>query len=329
MNVNVLPAFSSQWQPLVDRAATTLRALALDENAKHQFCTDPKLRPYMHRVAKRYVAGQTVEQALERVASIAARGHAASAEYMGESCHDEAFAIAETEVFLKLIDGIAARGLNCSISFDLSHLGMLVDHELGYLNARRVASAAASIGQEVMISMEGSDRADAIYTLYERLHREAGLDNVGITVPAKRHRTKGDLLQMMRLPGRIRLVKGAYLEAPGEALERNSTELAQAYRLYAQQLLESGRRCSIATHDATIQADLCAYINDRDIAPGPFEFESLIGLGGEQLDALQKQGHSTREYAVFGEEYFLYVLNRIGEEPVRLYQAVIDVMSPD
>lgn len=329
MSLNIPPAFPPQWQALVDQAATTLRALALDENAKHAFCTDPKLRPYMHRVAKRYVAGQTVEQALERVISITARGHAASAEYMGESCHDEAFAMAETEVFLTLVDGIGARGLNCSISFDLSHLGMLIDPELGYRNARKVASAAAAIGQEVMISMEGGDRADAIYMLYERLHREAGLSNVGITVPAKRHRTKDDLLQVMRLPGRIRLVKGAYLELPGHALERNSTELAQTYRRYAQLLLDSGKRCSIATHDASIQADLCGYIDDRDIAPGPYEFESLIGLGGKQIDALQKQGRSTREYAVFGEEYFLYVLNRIAEEPVRLYQAVIDVMAAD
>ena len=330
MSLIVPPAFPPQWQTLVDQAATGLRTLALDEAAKHAFCNNPALRPYMHRVAQRYVAGQTVEQALQRVASINARGHAASAEYMGESCRDEAFAMAETDVFLSLVDGVAAHGLNCSISFDLSHLGMLIDTELGYRNARRVASAAAAIGQEVMISMEGSDRADAIYAIYGRLHREAGLDNVGITVPAKRHRTKIDLPQLMQLPGRIRLVKGAYLEAPGVALERNSAELAQAYRAYARQLLQSGRRCAIATHDRSIQADLCTYIDGlgSGAGAGAYEFESLIGLGGEQLDVLQTQGHRTREYAVFGEEHFLYVLNRIAEEPVRLYQAVIDVMTP-
>ena len=74
------PAFPAQWQPLVDQAASALRALALDETAKEKFCSDPLLQPLMHKVSQRYVAGQTVAQALARVETIIARGHAASAE---------------------------------------------------------------------------------------------------------------------------------------------------------------------------------------------------------------------------------------------------------
>lgn len=321
------PAFPAEWQALVDQAAGALRALALDETAKEKFCNDPLLRPYMHKVSQRYVAGQTVEEALQRVGQIIARGHAASAEYMGESVRDEAFAMAETEVFMQLVQAIGQRNLNCSISFDLSHLGSLVDSELGYRNARRIALAAAEINREVMISMEGIDRADDIYAIYTRLHKEDDLRNVGITVPAKRHRTAQDLPALMKLPGRIRLVKGAFLEPEGVAYSRNSPELAAAYRRYAQELLLSGHKCSIATHDRSIQANLVDLIVQERIDPRWFEFESLIGLGTEQIDALQARGFPTREYAVFGEEHFLYVLNRIAEEPVRLYQAVIDVMA--
>lgn len=320
--------FPPHSQMLVDQAATALRTLALDEDAKQAFCNNAVLRPYMHRVARRYVAGQSVDEALQRVASTIARGHAASAEYMGESCRIESLAMSETEIFLELIRGIAAHQLNCSISLDLSHLGMLIDNELGYRNACRVARAAADIGQEVMISMEGSDRADAIYSIYTRLHREAGLENVGITVPAKRYRTEADLPRLIQIPGRIRLVKGAYMEAPGVAMERNSDELAMAYRSYAQQLISSGRLCSIATHDRSIQNDLSAFVKHSGISHDRYEFESLIGLGEDQLDALHSLGFRTREYTVFGEEHFLYVLNRIAEEPVRIYQAVLDVMSP-
>nr|WP_315258769.1 proline dehydrogenase family protein [uncultured Duganella sp.] len=321
------PHFPAEWQGLAERAASTLRALALDETAKEKFCNDPLLRPYMHKVSQRYVAGQTVEEALARVGQIIARGHAASAEYMGESVRDEAFAMAETEVFMELVRGIGARNLNCSISFDLSHLGSLVDSELGYRNARRIAQAAAEINREVMISMEGIDRADDIYAIYTRLHREDDLRNVGITVPAKRLRTAQDLPLLMKLPGRIRLVKGAYLEPDGMAYDRNSPELADAYRRYAQELLLSGHKCSIATHDRSIQADISALIVKERIDPRWFEFESLIGLGAEQIGGLQARGFPTREYAVFGQEHFLYVLNRIAEEPVRVYQAIIDVMA--
>lgn len=319
------PTFPSEWQPLVDQAAITLRALALDETAKEKFCNDPLLRPYMHKVSQRYVAGQTVAEALQRVEQIIARGHAASAEYMGESVRDEAFAMAETEVFMELVRGIGQRNLNCSISFDLSHLGALVDTELGYHNARRIAQAAAEINREVMISIEGADRVDDIYAIYTRLHQQDDLRNVGITVPAKRLRTEQDLPALMKLPGRIRLVKGAYLDPEGVSHSRNSPELAAAYRGYARELLLSGHKCSIATHDRSIQAELSALVLEQRLDPRWYEFESLIGLGGEQLDALQTRGFPTREYAVFGSEHFLYVLNRIAEEPIRVYQAIVDL----
>lgn len=323
-----VPNFPAEWQPLVDQAATALRALALDEAAKEKFCSDPLLKPYMHKVSQRYVAGRTVAEALQRVERIIAQGHAASVEYMGESVRDEAFAMAETEVFMQLTKAIGERNLNCSISFDLSHVGSVVDLELGYRNARRIALAAAEINREVMISMEGADRADDIYAIYARLHKEDGLHNVGITVPAKRHRTARDLPALMKIPGRIRLVKGAFLEPEQVSHHRNSPELAQAYRRYAQELLLSGHKTSIATHDRGIQADLAALILKERIDPRWYEFESLIGLGAEQLAGLKARGFPTREYAVFGEEHFLYVLNRIAEEPVRVYQAVVDVMTP-
>jgi proline dehydrogenase len=200
------PAFPPQWQPLVDHAANRLRELALNEEAKTRFCTDPQLQPFMYRISRRYVAGQSIRDALQRVVAINRRGHAASADYMGESCRDEAKANTETEVFLALIDAVRGNNLNCSISLDLSHIGSVVDPELGYRNAKQIASAAASASLEVMISMEGSDRTDNIYATYGRLHTDAGLANVGITVPAKLHRSASDLTKLMTYPGRIRLI---------------------------------------------------------------------------------------------------------------------------
>lgn len=321
------PAFPLNWQALMDRAANSLRALALNEAAKERFCHDPELQPYLRQVARRYVAGQTITDVVQRLRAIAARGHAASAEYMGESCRDDAKAEAETLHFLDLIDATEREHLKCSISLDLSHIGSVIDPELGYHNARRIAAAANLAGREVMISMEGADRADNIYATYQRLHAEAGLDNVGITLPAKLHRSADDLPRLMAYPGRIRLVKGAFLESPQIAWDRHSGELATTYRKFAMTLLTSERKCSIATHDRQIQEDLADFVVRHKLPRHHFEFESLIGLGTEQLDTLQQRGFQTREYAVYGQEYFLYVLNRIAEEPVRLFQAVVDLME--
>jgi proline dehydrogenase len=311
-----------QTTNLMAQAADCLRALALNEQAKERFCRDPLLRPYMRRVAGRYVAGQTVADVVRHLHGVAARGHAGSAEYVGESCRDEATANSETAVFLDLVAALAHEGLQCSVSLDLSHIGSLVDPELGYRNGRRIATAAAGAGREVMISMEGADRAANIYATYQRLHAEAGLHNVGITVPAKLHRSAQDLPRLMEYPGRIRLVKGAFLESPAIAWDRHSPELAAAYRRYARTLLGAGHACSLATHDAQLQEELAGSIVQNA------EFETLHGLGAEGLDALRRRGFQTREYAIFGEEYFLYVLNRIAEEPARLFQAVVDLIGP-
>lgn len=327
MTDNTTPHFPPQWQPLVDRAASALRELAVNEDAKARFLDDPLLRPYMERVSLRYVAGSTVSDVIVRAAMINQNGHRASAEYMGESVRDEAFANEETSVFLQLVQAIGEQRLDCSISFDLSHVGSLVDPELGYQNARRIARAASEIGQEVMISMEASDRTSGIYEIYSRLHEKDGLSNVGITVPAKLHRTANDLPALLRHPGRIRLVKGAMFEPVEIAYPRSSPELASAYRRYAALLLRSGHKCSIATHDRAIQEELTAMIRAEGIAAGPYEFESLIGLGEQNIADLRDAGFATREYAVFGKEYFLYVLNRISEEPVRVYQAITDALG--
>lgn len=316
-----------QTTNIIEQAANSLRALALNEEAKERFCHDPQLQPYLQRAAARYVAGHTVADVVRRLHAIAARGHRGSAEYVGESCRDEGRAEAETAVFLDLADALAHENLQCSISLDLSHIGAVIDPELGYRNARRIAAAARKSGREVMISMEGADRADNIYATYQRLHSEAGLSNVGITLPVKLHRSALDLPRLMECPGRIRLVKGAFLESPEIAWDRYSPELAASYRQFAQTLLAGGHSCSLATHDRQLQADLAALVVQHDPARQHVEFESLMGLGTEQIDALQQRGFQTREYAIFGQEYFLYVLNRIAEEPSRLFQAVVDVIG--
>jgi proline dehydrogenase len=115
---------------LVDAAAQELRKLALNEDAKARLCSDPLVRPFMDRIARRYVAGRSIDDVLQRVLEINRRGHAATADYMGESCRDESKANAVTEVFLALVDALMSRNLDCSISLDLSHIGSLVDPEL-------------------------------------------------------------------------------------------------------------------------------------------------------------------------------------------------------
>jgi len=341
-------------------AADALRRVARDERVKAYIENDPVLFPILLRAARRYIGGTTRAECLDTVAALNAAGHAATVDYMGESTRDPDLAERETAEFVRLAADIGRRGLDSSLSLDLSHIGLAVDPRLALANARRIAAAAREIGTEMIISMEGAERIEAILEVYRALCAE--FDNVGVTLQARLRRTEEDLPAMLALPGKVRLVKGAYEEAPDIAYPRESAELAACYRDYARRMLTSGRPVSIGTHDASIHddAELAAcyrdyarrmltsgrpvsigthdasihddvdrFVTERDLRGSPFEFEALVGLGDAQIDRLRRQGYQTRVYVVYGREWYLYVCHRLAEEPTRLYRALADLVGID
>jgi proline dehydrogenase len=302
-----------------DVAADVLRAWALDEDLKQTVMSSPLLAPVARRVARQYSAGETVEDALAAARRSMARGHLVSLEYAGESVRDAELARAETAVFLELISALRAAQVASTISFDLSHIGSLVDPALALQNARSMAEALTPLRTALMISAEGSERTDLVLDLYDTLSKE-GLP-VGITVQARLHRTEADLDRVLERPGVVRLVKGAFLEPTETAYPRGSAELHAAYLALADRILKAGHPVSLATHDARLVEDLITHHPDLVDQPH-VEFEMLLGLGTATLDRLHQDGFITREYSIFGDQWWLYVLNRIAEEPDRVFDAI-------
>ena len=310
-------------------AAAALRRLAANEDVKAAIAGTPQLFEVLGKAARRYVAGETSSDALTRVRAANARGHAATVDFMGESARDPATVEAATSEFERLALELRRADVRCSVSFDLSHLGSVLDRALGGTCARRLALAtmgraagtAAEKGCELMISAEGHDRTQQTLDEHELLCRE--FDHVGVTVQARLHRTTADVERLLERPGRIRLVKGAFDFPSDLGLSRDDPLLASRFDALATRLLESGHPCSIATHDPELIAAA-----EAAIRPGSdYTFEMLDGIGREALDALHARGHPTQEYVVYGNEWFLYVCNRIAEHPPRLYQALIDVLT--
>ena len=303
------------------QAADVLRRLALDETLKARTMADATSAALARRVADRYVAGETIDDAFDRLPAIFARGHKGSIEYTGESVRDSELANSETDVFVELSERIGTTGVDSTVSFDLSHIGLVVDPELCYRNVVRLAEATERAGTELMISAEGSDRTDLVLDMHARLAER--FTHVGITVQARLHRTAEDITTLLGRPGRIRVVKGAFLEPDSIAYPRGSAELRNAYLKYVSQIVDARHPIAIATHDRDIIEALCTE-HDSALKADHVEFEMLLGLGTEQLDALSAAGFTTREYVLFGTEWWLYVLNRIAEEPERVYTALID-----
>ena len=302
-------------------AADVLRAWALDEDLKSRAMSDPVIAAVARRIADRFVAGETVDDALGAARSIAERGHAVSLESTGESVRDAERAERETEVFLALIARLRDAGVPATISFDLSHIGLLLGPGTVHRNGMRLAEAVAGWDTWLMVSAEASDRTDLVLEATERLAADGA--PVGLTVQARLHRTDGDLERALALPGPVRLVKGAFLESTDVALAREGAELPSRYLELAAALVRSGHRVNLATHDAPL-VDAVLRDHPDAVRSGQVEFEMLRGLGTELLDRLHDQGHRTREYAIFGTEWWLYVLNRIAEQPDRVFDAILD-----
>ena len=306
-------------------AADALRQWALDEELKERVMSSPPLAALASKIARRYTAGESIDDALAATRRSAVRGHRASVEYVGESVRDADIAVAETDIIVELSHRLSETGVPTTVSLDLSHIGSVVDPQLGLDNARRILDALAPHGATMMISAEGSDRTDTTLEMYESLSETHS--GVGITIQARLHRTRTDLARVLDCPGPIRLVKGAFHETSDHALTREDDALHSAYRHFADEIIAAGHELSIATHDQTL---IDAILADSTLSgSSSVEFEMLLGLGTIALDELAAKNYRTREYSVFGTEWWLYVLNRLAEDPERLFAALVDVNGPD
>lgn len=303
-------------------AAEVLRRWALDEGLKAKALANPSVAKVAARIAARYTAGPTADNALNLLAANTERGHLGSIEYVGESVRDTAVANRETAEFIDIADQLKIRKLTATISFDLSHVGSVISPDLGLRNVTRIAQAARDAGTYIMISAEGSDRTDLVLDLYERLSTD--FPETGVTLQARLHRTPADLQRIRPLKGPVRVVKGAFLESESVAYPRNSPEMYEAYRNLAAVLVRSGRRMNIATHDDYL-VHLLRDDLGTDLHAEHVEFETLQGLGIALLDSLRDEGFRTREYVVYGPDWWLYVLNRIAEHPERAIVALADL----
>lgn len=305
-------------------AADALRHLALNESVKAYVLNDPTLYQALLRAARRFIGGETLEECVLTTKSINQQGHHVTIDFMGESTRDRETAQEATEEFLRVVETIQDHRLNASVSLDLSHVGMVIDEELGYENAARIAEAAGNTDLEMMISMESTDRTDEILNLHRRLSER--FDNVGVTLQAYLYRTPSDLVAVMEHPGKIRLVKGAF-EAPGDLAMKRGPKLNETYKQLVEKLLRSGHSCSIATHDKRLLDDVAELLPQEGFDQQIVEFEMLKGVAPEHLEKVRKKGFHTRVYLAYGSEWYLYLCNRLAEHPPNLYQALSDAVK--
>lgn len=266
--------------------------------------------------ARRFIAGETVEEAIRDARILQARGMLLTLDYLGESVSTTDEASAATREYVRLIDVIVKSGIERNISLKLTQLGATVDRATCVDNLRRILDPAGKHGFFVRIDMENSPYTAVTMEVFETLWQQE-YRNIGLALQAALHRTAQDVRRMIELGARVRLVKGAYKEPPAAAIQAKK-DVDAAFVQLMQLLLDEGTYPAIATHDEAIIATTCAYAHSRNIARDRFEFQMLYGIRRDLQASLVADGHRMRIYLPFGRQWFPYFMRRLGERPANV-----------
>lgn len=272
------------------------------------------------RMASRFVAGETLDEALQVLADLRAKGLACSLDHLGESITDAAMARQAAAEYLRALDRLAHDGIPSHVSIKLTQMGLDLNHNLCLENARSIVAKAKQVGTFVTIDMEGSAYTQRTLDIYHALHRE--FPNVGVAIQAYLYRSQNDVTQLAAEGATIRLCKGAYKEPPSIAYPKKAAVDANYRRLletYLQpEFVAKGAYVAIATHDEKLIHWALEYIRTHNIPTSAFEFQMLYGIRRDLQLRLAAQGYLTRIYVPYGTHWYPYFMRRLAERPANV-----------
>jgi proline dehydrogenase len=266
--------------------------------------------------ARRFIAGETVEEAIAAVADLPGRGLRLTLDYLGESVatFDEAHAAAQE--YIRIIDAIVRSGIERNISLKLTQLGLDVDRATAVDNMRRILEPADRHGFFVRIDMENSPYVDRTLQVLETLWQQ-GHRGLGTVIQSCLIRSPQDVRHLNEMGVRVRLVKGAYKE-PKSVSFQDKSQVDAAFVALMRELLDHGTLPAIATHDPAMIDATKQYARERGYRPDRFEFQMLYGIRRDLQSSLVGEGYGMRIYVPYGRQWFPYFMRRLGERPANV-----------
>jgi len=266
--------------------------------------------------ARRFIAGETVEEAIVAARALEARGLTHTLDHLGESVATLGEADAATREYLAILAAIVDAGIGRNISLKLTQLGLDVDKASAIDNLRKILDRAEPAGFFVRIDMENSPYTDVTLEIFETLWQQ-GCRQMGVVLQSALYRSEQDLARINALGARVRLVKGAYKEPKSVAYQRKE-DVDAAYERMLKVLLTQGHYPAIATHDPHMIAIARRTAAERHLPSDAFEFQMLYGIRRDLQTQLVADGYRVRIYVPFGREWFPYFMRRLGERPANV-----------
>src|ERR1700733_903421 len=267
------------------------------------------------RMAQRFVPGEELAAAIEAARACNKAGMTVSLDHLGENVVTREDAERARGSYTEALEQMATAGVEGNVSLKLTHLGLDLGGEFCAEQLRIVTRRAEELGNFVRVDMEGSAYTDRTLRMVKQARAETPA--VGTVIQAYLYRSEEDILALLDIGCRIRLVKGAYKEPPRIAFRHKKDVDANFIKLM-KILLPSGIYHALATHDPKMIEAAIRFAAEQNITKDKFEFQMLYGIRTDLQTRLVRQGYSVRVYIPFGEEWFRYFMRRLAERPANL-----------
>jgi proline dehydrogenase len=262
--------------------------------------------------SKKYIAGKTLQNAIDTVKDLNSKGIVATLDVLGESINTKEEAIESQRKALEVFDAIVENKLNANLSIKPTQMGLAIDKDFAYQQIFELVKRAKEINNFVRIDMEDSPYTDLTFELYKRIYED--YSNVGVVLQAYLKRTSNDAIILNKLGTNYRLCKGIYIE-PATIAYKDKQAIRDNYMKTLELIFKSGNYVGIATHDKYLIDKSCELIKDLNIPKEKFEFQMLLGVREDLRDKINKDGYKIRVYVPFGEDWYKYSIRRLQENP--------------
>ena len=262
--------------------------------------------------SKKYIAGKTLQSAVDTVKELNSKGILATLDVLGESVRTKQEAIKAKNKALEVLETIIKNKLNANLSIKPTQMGLAIDKEFAYQQIKELVKRANEINNFVRIDMEDSPYTDLTIEVYKRIYEE--YSNVGIVLQAYLKRTVNDTIVLNKIGTNYRLCKGIYIE-PASIAYKEKQAVRDNYMKSLELMLKNGNYVGIATHDKYLIDKAYELIKALNIPKDSFEFQMLLGVREDLRDKINKDGYKIRIYVPFGNDWYKYSIRRLQENP--------------
>ena len=270
------------------------------------------------KLTTRFVAGEKLDEVVPIIRELNSENCTASFDHLNESVENPAEAENEVTEYLNILAAIDEHRIRSNVSIKLTQFGLVLNPELAYRNARQIVVDAQRRGNFVRVDMEDSRVTQATIDIFKRLRAEFGLNDVGIVLQSYLYRTFEDAQELVKLPARIRICKGAYNEPPDVAFPEKR-DVDANYIKVMQLLLSSGVYHGIATHDPKMIDATIEFAMREGIGKEKYEFQMLYGVRRDLQRQLSRDGFNMRIYVPYGKHWYPYFMRRLAERPANIW----------